>query len=115
MYKKYLLALLLIAAIGQSLQSVAAPVTPYGKKIELYIYWFKQTDSTWGGDIYASLFTTLHRNAQMSHDRFRSGINSGIKPDFEVSEEKKGSSEVIEKEWCRRSESNRHGVAPGGF
>jgi integrase len=23
--------------------------------------------------------------------------------------------EAIEKEWCRRSESNRHGVAPGGF
>ncbi len=56
----------------------------------------------------------LHKEA-LSHDRYRTGINTGISPNLEVSKERKDRPEVIEKEWCRWSESNRHGVAPGGF
>jgi integrase len=62
--------------------------------------------------------TALHKEAQMSHDRHRTGILTGILGNFEMSErsdERKDQLEVIEKEWCRWSESNRHGVAPGGF
>jgi len=42
-------------------------------------------------------------------------IHTGIRQNLEASDEKKDQPEVIEREWCRRSESNRHGVAPGGF
>jgi len=59
--------------------------------------------------------TALHKSTQESHDRHRTGINSGIRPNLSMSEERDDRSETIEKEWCRRSESNRHGVAPGGF
>jgi len=51
--------------------------------------------------------TPFHKEAQMSHDHYRMGINSSIRQNLEVSEEKKDQPEVIEKEWCRRSESNR--------
>ncbi len=62
--------------------------------------------------------TALHKEAQTSHNRHAAGILSGILSNFkesERSEERKDQPEVIEKEWCRWSESNRHGVAPGGF
>lgn len=58
---------------------------------------------------------TLHKESLERIHRKTTGITAGIRPEVEVSEEKKESSEVLEKEWCRRSESNRHGVAPGGF
>ncbi len=59
--------------------------------------------------------TALHKEVQMSHNRYRMGTNSGTMQDLEESGEKNDRSETFEKEWCRRSESNRHGVAPGGF
>ena len=68
--------------------------------------------------IAAQKITALHKEAQMSHDRYRTGILSGIPGSFDVSEgseKRNDASQPIDKEWCRRSESNRHGVAPGGF
>ena len=62
--------------------------------------------------------TTLHKHAQMNQNFPVTGILSGILGNYkesERSEERKDLPEVIDNEWCRRSESNRHGVAPGGF
>jgi integrase len=58
---------------------------------------------------------SLHKQSLEKIQRKSTGINSGIRPETEVSEERKDQPEVTEKEWCRWSESNRHGVAPGGF
>ena len=66
-------------------------------------------------NIASERITALHKEAQMSHDRYRTGTITGTMPDLEVSEDRKDQPEVIDKDWCRRSESNRHGVAPGGF
>ena len=58
---------------------------------------------------------SLHKESLERIHRKSMGITTGIRPENEVSEARKDQPEVIEKVWCRRSESNRHGVAPGGF
>ena len=50
---------------------------------------------------------SLHKVCLERIHRKGTGIITGIRPEFELSEERNDSSEVIEKKWCRRSESNR--------
>lgn len=49
---------------------------------------------------------TLHKEALERIHRKSSGINSGITSEMKVSEEKEDQPQVLEKEWCRRSESH---------
>ena len=61
MYKKYFMSLMIFVFLTLlPTLSLAAPTTPDGQKIELYTYWFKQSDSTWGSDIYAHVIFHEH-------------------------------------------------------
>ncbi len=58
---------------------------------------------------------TLHKESLERLQKRGTLINSLISHDSDAGKPEGKSSEVLDSKWCRRSESNRHGVAPGGF
>ena len=60
MLKNLLLSLLAVFLLTVEMTTAhGAPFVPEGQKLEMYTYWFRQSDSNWGCHFYADLGYSL--------------------------------------------------------